>query len=111
MGQRNILASAKTEHSRLRIFHYGRRKTAEQNLVAEGDNINIKAFDESKIQDTSLPITIIVLSNTIIVTNGDQTDTIYDYLSNGRTFEEALNIRSFEPDTPTIPQNQRNNAY
>jgi len=78
------------ENSRNRIF------------VAEGDNINIKAFDESKIQDTSLThyYPLKVLGNTIIVTNGDQTDTIYDYLSNGRTFEEALNIRCFEPDTP-----------
>lgn len=80
----------RSENSRNRIF------------VEEGENINIKAFDESKITDTSLThyFPVKVLGNTTIVTNGDQTDTIHKYLSSGRSFEDALNIRCFEPDTP-----------
>ena len=41
-----------------------------------------------------------MLGNTTIVTNGDQTDTVYDLMAEGKTFEEALRTREFEPDDP-----------
>ena len=62
-----------------------------------------KAFDESKLSDPSLIIYNPYLAygkNVDIITNGDQTNTIYDYLEEGRDFEDALFTREFEPDAP-----------
>ncbi len=64
-----------------------------------------KAFDESKMVDPSLIIYAPVRvpdPATLVVTNGDQTDTICDYLAAGKTFEEALRTRTFEPDAPNF---------
>lgn len=63
-----------------------------------------KAFDESKLSDPSLIIynPYLKLDNTDIVTNGDQTNTIYDFLKEGKTFEESLHTREFEPDSPNF---------
>ncbi len=63
-----------------------------------------KAFDESKLTDPSLIIYNPYLSfdNIDIITNGDQTDTIYNALKEGKTFEEALRTREFEPDFPNF---------
>lgn len=71
-------------------------------FVTDGDGLKTKAFDESKMVDPSLIIynPVLVLGDTQIVTNGDQTDTIYTFLKEGRTFEEALRTRTFEPDSP-----------
>lgn len=68
----------------------------------EGDGIRTQAFDPSKMEDPSLIIyaPVRVLGSTTIVTNGDQTDTIYDGLKKGLSFEEALRGREFEPDGP-----------
>lgn len=80
----------RSENSRNRIF------------VEDGEGIRTKAFDESKVTDPSLIIyaPVRVLGNKTIVTNGDQTDTIYDFLQAGKTFEDALRTRTFEPDPP-----------
>jgi len=80
----------RSENSRNRIF------------TAEGDDITIYPFDASKVEDPSLIIYSPVrkLGSHLIVTNGDQTDTIYDFLKDGKTFEEALETREFEPDGP-----------
>ena len=61
-------------------------------------------FDASKVQDPSLIIYAAMrqFENKLIVTNGDQTDTVYEGLQNGRTFSEALNARCFEPDAPNL---------
>ncbi len=80
----------RSENSRNRVF------------LEEGENIMIKAFDESKLEDPSLIIYYPVRTheNRLIVTNGDQTDTVYDFIKEGKTFEDALMTRCFEPDGP-----------
>lgn len=82
----------RSENSRNRIFE-----------SYEG-GIRTKAFDEAKLVDPSLIIyaPVRVLNDDVIVTNGDQTDTIFDYLSTGKTFEQALRTRQFEPDPPNF---------
>ena len=73
-------------------------------FVAEGDAMRTKAFDESKMVDPHLIIyyPVRVLGNKTIVTNGDQTDTIYDLMDKQMTFEQALRTREFEDDKPTF---------
>ncbi len=71
-------------------------------FVEDGEGIRTQAFDESKVEDPSLIIyaPVRVLGNKTIVTNGDQTDTIYDCMDRQMTFEQALRARKFEPDAP-----------
>lgn len=71
-------------------------------FVEEGEGIRTEAFDPSKLSDPSLIIyaPVRVWRNRTIVTNGDQTDTIYEGLEAGKSFEEALATREFEPDAP-----------
>ena len=73
-------------------------------FVTEGEGIRTQAFDPSKLEDTSLIIyaPVRVLGNTTIVTNGDQTDTVYDGMKEGKTFEESLRCRKYEPDGPNF---------
>lgn len=80
----------RSENSRNRIFR------------EEGEDVVIYPFDESKVEDPSLIIysPLRVLGNRVIVTNGDQTDTIYDFVKRGKSFAEALETREFEPDAP-----------
>lgn len=82
----------RSENSRNRIF------------VEDGAGIRTQAFDPSKMTDPSLVIyaPVRVLGGKTIVTNGDQTDTIYDFLQEGKTFEDALRTREFEPDAPNF---------
>lgn len=69
---------------------------------ATADGIRTKAFDESKLTDPHLIIyaPVRVLGNKTIVTNGDQTDTIYDGMDNQMTFEQSLSSREYEDDEP-----------
>ena len=71
-------------------------------FVEDGTGIRTQAHDPALLSDPSLVIyaPVRVLGSSTIVTNGDQTDTIYDMMSQGRTFEDALRTRSFEPDAP-----------
>ena len=71
-------------------------------FVPEGDAMRTKAFDESKMTDPHLIIyyPVRVLGNKTIVTNGDQTDTIYELMDKQMTFEQALRTREFEDDAP-----------
>lgn len=80
----------RSENSRNRIF------------VEEGLGIRTQAYDPAKLTDPSLIIyaPIRVLGNKTIVTNGDQTDTIYELMDKQLTFEQALRTREFEPDAP-----------
>ena len=80
----------RSENSRNRVF------------VEEGEGIRTQAFDPSKLTDPSLIIyaPVRVLGDTTIVTNGDQTDTVYDGLKEQMTFEQSLRSREFEPDGP-----------
>ena len=68
------------------------------------DDIKTKAFDESLLSDPSLIIysPVRVFGKNTIVSNGDQTDTIYEYLNEQKTFEDALYTRTFEPDAPNF---------
>ena len=80
----------RSENSRNRIF------------VEDGEGIRTQAFDPSKLTDPSLIIyaPVRVLGNKTIVTNGDQTDTIYEGMDHQLTFEQSLRSREFEPDAP-----------
>ncbi|MCD8196802.1 MAG: IMP cyclohydrolase [Lachnospiraceae bacterium] len=71
-------------------------------FVEDGEGIRTQAFDPSKMEDPSLIIyaPVRVLDDRTIVTNGDQTDTIYDGLQKGLSFEQSLRSRCFEPDAP-----------
>ncbi len=82
----------RSENSRNRVF------------VSEGDDIKTKAFDPSKLVDPSLIIyaPIRAMGETTVVTNGDQTDTIKNFILSGKTFEDALRTRTFEPDPPNF---------
>lgn len=80
----------RSENSRNRVF------------VEDGEGIRTQAFDPSKLSDPSLIIyaPVRVLGNKTIVTNGDQTDTIYELMDKQMTFEQSLRTREFEPDGP-----------
>ena len=80
----------RSENSRNRVF------------IEDGKGIRTQAFDPSKLSDPSLIIyaPVKVLGNKTIVTNGDQTDTIYELMDKQQTFEQALRTREFEPDAP-----------
>ena len=73
-------------------------------FVAEGENMRTKAFDESKMKDPSLIIyhPVREAGTRLIVTNGNQTDTIRDFLNAGKSFNAALRTREFEPDAPNF---------
>ncbi|MCI8319393.1 MAG: inosine monophosphate cyclohydrolase [Lachnospiraceae bacterium] len=84
-------------------FIMGRSENSRNRIFAEdGEGIRTQAFDESKLTDPSLIIyaPVRVLGTDTIVTNGDQTDTIFEGLKKGLTFEESLRSREFEPDAP-----------
>ena len=82
----------RSENSRNRIF------------VEDGPGIRTQAFDPDKLSDPSLIIyaPVRVLGNKTIVTNGDQTDTIYECMDRQMTFEQSLRSREFEPDGPNF---------
>ena len=92
-GMKDVAAyfiMGRSDDSRNRIF------------VTDGEGIRTEAFDPSKLTDPSLIIyaPVRVLGNKTIVTNGDQTDTIYEGMDRQLTFEQALRSREFEPDAP-----------
>ncbi|MDD6188958.1 MAG: IMP cyclohydrolase [Clostridiales bacterium] len=73
-------------------------------FTATADGIRTEAFDPSMMSDPSLIIYHPVrhIDGRMIVTNGDQTDTVRDFIADGKTFEEALRTRKFEPDEPNF---------
>lgn len=84
-------------------FIMGRSSNSRNRIFAEeGEGIRTQAFDPSKLEDPSLIIyaPVRVLGNKTIVTNGDQTDTIYEGMDRQLTFEQSLRSREFEPDGP-----------
>ena len=84
-------------------FIMGRSTNSRNRIfVEDGEGIRTQAFDPSKLEDPSLIIyaPVRVLSNKTIVTNGDQTDTIYEGMDKQLTFEQSLRTREFEPDAP-----------
>lgn len=84
-------------------FIMGRSSNSRNRIfVTDGEGIRTQAFDPSKLEDPSLIIyaPVRVLGNKTIVTNGDQTDTIYEGMDKQLTFEQSLRSREFEPDGP-----------
>ena len=93
----------KGENAVIAYFIMGRSVNSRNRIFVEKDGgIITKAFDESKMVDPSLIIyaPVRVRGDETNVTNGDQTDTVYDYLRKGMSFEDALRTRCFEPDAP-----------
>ena len=92
-GRQSVAANfimGRSENSRNRVF------------VKEPDGIRTQAYDPAKLADPSLIIyhPVRQMGRGLIVTNGDQTDTIRDFLEQGLPFEQALSTREFEPDGP-----------
>ena len=86
-------------------FIMGRSENSRNRIFEEVDEgIRTRAFDPAKLADPSLIIyaPVRVIDGKTIVTNGDQTDTVYDFLAEGKTFEDALRTRTFEPDAPNF---------
>ena len=93
------------KHAVTAYFIMGRSVNSRNRVfVAEGDALRTKAFDESKMTDPHLIIyyPVRVLGNKTIVTNGDQTDTVYELMDRQMTFEQALRTREFEDDKPNF---------
>lgn len=94
-GKRAVLAyfiMGRSVNSRNRVF------------VEDGGGLRTEAFDPSKMEDPTLIIywPVRQTGDSVIVTNGDQTDTIYDFVRNGASFIKALRTREFEPDAPNF---------
>ena len=96
----------KTPDGKKAVFAYfimGRSENSRNRIFTEKDGaVFTEPFDASKVEDPSLIIYAAVrsINNKTIVTNGDQTDTIYNFIKDGKSFEEALETRCFEPDGP-----------
>ena len=102
---RGIVIGKSADGSKAVIAYFimGRSENSRNRVFAETeDGIKTQAFDPSKLVDPSLIIysPVRVLGNKTIVTNGDQTDTVYDLMNEGQTFEQSLTTREFEPDGP-----------
>ncbi len=84
-------------------FIMGRSANSRNRIFTEkGEEVFTEPFDASKVEDPSLIIYAAIrkLDNKLIVTNGDQTDTIYDGVKAGKSFGDSLTVREFEPDGP-----------
>ena len=95
--------SADNKSAVIAYWIMGRSANSRNRVFTETeDGIQTEAFDPSKVEDPSLIIyhPVRVVGKRTVVTNGDQTDTIRDYILQGRTFQEALRSRTFEPDGP-----------
>jgi IMP cyclohydrolase len=102
---RGILLGLTPDRTRaaLAYFIMGRSAGSRSRAFAkDGDNLAIRMLDDGKIADTSLIfyMPLRTLAHAVVVTNGDQTETICASLAEGKTFEDALQTRSFEPDAP-----------
>lgn len=97
--------SADGKHAAAAYFIMGRSVNSRNRVfVEDGDGIRTQAFDPSKLEDPHLIIyaPVRVLGNKTIITNGDQTDTIYELMNQQMTFEQALRTREFEDDAPNF---------
>ncbi|MDO4748596.1 MAG: IMP cyclohydrolase [Eubacteriales bacterium] len=97
--------SADGKSAMFAYFIMGRSENSRNRIFERFENgMRTKAFDESKLSDPSLIIynPYLKLDNIDIITNGDQTDTVYDFMKDAKTFEDALYTREFEPDAPNF---------
>ena len=97
--------SADGKRSMIAYFIMGRSENSRNRIFERFESgMRTKAFDESKLSDPSLIIynPFLQLENTEIITNGDQTNTVYDFINDGGSFEDALMTREFEPDAPNF---------
>lgn len=97
--------SADGKSAMFAYFIMGRSENSRNRIFERfEDGMRTKAFDESKLSDPSLIIynPYLKLDNIDVITNGDQTNTVYDFLKEGKSFEDALNTREFEPDAPNF---------
>ena len=103
-GRGIVLGKSADGKSAVAAYFIMGRSTNSRNriFVEDGCGIRTQAFDPSKLEDPHLIIyaPVRVLGNKTIVTNGDQTDTIYDLMNQQMTFEQALRTREFEDDAP-----------
>lgn len=103
-GRGIIIGRSEDQKSAVAAYFIMGRSVNSRNriFVEDGEGIRTQAFDPSKLEDPSLIIyaPVRVLGNKTIVTNGDQTDTIYEMMDCQQTFEQSLRTREFEPDAP-----------
>lgn len=96
--------NADNTHAMLTYFIMGRSENSLNRVFEEdlNDGIRTRAFDESKMADPTLVIytPVRIIGDFTVVTNGDQTDTICDFIDESSSFEAALRTRTFEPDPP-----------
>ena len=106
--------SADGKQAMIAYFIMGRSENSRNRIFERFDGgMRTKAFDESKLVDPSLIIynPYLARPNMDIITNGDQTDTVYHALAEGKTFEDALMTREFEPDCPNYTPRISGIAY
>lgn len=97
--------SADGKNALIAYFIMGRSVNSRNRIFERFDGgMRTKAFDESKLSDPSLIIynPYLAYENKDIITNGDQTNTVYDFVKEGKNFEDALYTREFEPDAPNF---------
>lgn len=104
---RGIVVGKTSDGSKAAIAYFimGRSENSRNRVFREeGEDVMIYPFDESKVEDPSLIIyaPLRVEGDKVIVTNGDQTDTIRDFVKENKTFAQALETREFEPDAPNF---------
>lgn len=102
-GRGIVIGRLDQTHMRIFYFIMGRSENSRNRVFTfTEDGIQTEAYDPSKLTDPSLVIyhPVRLYKHSLIVTNGDQTDTVRDFLAKGRGFREALLTRSFEPDGP-----------
>lgn len=100
---RGIILGSTGDSIALAYFIMGRSENSRNRyFYADGRNIAIAPYDRDKLEDPTLIIYYPVkfCGGQLIVTNGDQTDTVESFLNDGRAFEDALRTREFEPDEP-----------
>ncbi len=100
---RGIVLGRTKEYAVMAYFIMGRSENSRNRVFVTWEGgIRTEAFDPGKLTDPSLIIyaPVRVVGEQTVVTNGDQTDTVVDYLQSGKSFEEALRTRTFEPDAP-----------
>ena len=107
-GRGIVIGKSKDGKSALIAYFIMGRSENSRNRIFERfeGGMRTKAYDETKLSDPHLIIYNPYLSakggNIDIITNGDQTNTVYDYLNDGKHFEDALSVREFEDDSPNF---------